>query len=62
MTGKIWSVSAGEYEGYRIVAMFTTKEKAEAFLAGYVAPWRNDNPEIEEFDLDPEPETPDVSA
>ena len=52
----IWGVSSGEYSDYQVVAIFTSEEKAEVFLAEYRR--LQCDARLQEFDLDPEP--PDV--
>jgi hypothetical protein len=51
----IYAVSAGSYSDYRVVALFTTVELAEEFMAA--VPYADYN-NITEFDLDPK--TPDL--
>lgn len=46
----VYAVNTGCYSDYRVVALFSTKEKAQAFMAA--VPDRNYN-DIEEFLLDP---------
>ena len=50
-----YAISKGEYSDYRVCAIFTTREKAEAALGAYGV-----DAEIEEFRLDPV--MPDFSA
>ena len=42
-----YAISSGSYSDYRVIAIFTTKEMAEAELPGY------EDADIEEFPLDP---------
>jgi hypothetical protein len=51
MSGKVYAVTRGSYSDYTIEAIFTDKTRAESYLSGLD---RNDDPNIEEFDLDPE--------
>lgn len=46
----IYAVSSGSYSDYHICGVFSTKEKAEAFMA---AVEDSDYNEIEEYELDP---------
>lgn len=48
---KIYIVTSGEYSAYRIDAVFSTRELAEAFFAGQP----NEIYRIEEFDVDQAP-------
>ncbi len=47
----VYIVTKGEYSDKYNVAVFTTRELAEAFIKGPL----KENTEIEERDLDPEP-------
>ena len=58
---KIYIVSDGCYSDYGIRAVFSTREKAQAFIDEHAAPWdgpgyarRLDEPSIEEWVLDDE--------
>ena len=52
----IYGVSQGEYSSYRVVALFTTAAKRDAFLAAYrEMSLTSYEPEAEDFDLDPDP-------
>lgn len=48
---KIYAVNSGSYSDYRIVALFSTSELAQEFMA---AVQDSDYNEIEEFELDPD--------
>lgn len=48
---KIYAVNAGSYSDYRVVALFTTIELANEFMAAVPDSDYND---LEEFDLNPE--------
>lgn len=53
---KVYVVTAGEYDAYRVVAMCSSKEKAEQFINDnrkHLAYWDSFN-EIDEWSLDPE--------
>lgn len=50
MSGKVYVVTTGSYSDYRIEAIFTDKDRAESYLSGLS---RNDDPDMEEYDLDP---------
>lgn len=52
----IWAVSSGEYSDYRVNAVFSTKEKAEAYAARFnkLVRHRSDEYGVEEYPLDPE--------
>jgi hypothetical protein len=47
---KVFAVSSGEYSDYRVVAIFTTEEKAETYMNAVPSSDYND---IEEYELDP---------
>lgn len=56
---KVYAISAGEYSDWRVLGIFTTREKAEAFLKHYNEGPITDrdrysclNPDIIEFKLD----------
>jgi hypothetical protein len=51
---KIWGISEGAYSDYGVLAIFSTEEKARAYLDEYNKIRHNDA-RLEEFDLDPEP-------
>jgi hypothetical protein len=57
MMATIWAVSEGSYSDYRVKAVFSSKEKAEAFLDAYKRRRFTDDPDIEEFEFDPDPPT-----
>ena len=46
---KIYAVNAGSYSDYRVIALFSTTELAEEFMAAVSADYNT----LEEFDLDP---------
>lgn len=46
----IYAVNAGDYSDYRVAALFTSREKAEAFMSIVT---ESDYNELEEFQLDP---------
>jgi hypothetical protein len=48
MDQTVYIVTAGEYSDYRIVAAFTTRERAEAYLGEYNCPTGR----IQEYELD----------
>jgi len=51
---KVYLVTVGEYSAYEVLAVFTTREKAEQFLVIVPATMTyNDDPKIEECPLDP---------
>ena len=50
---KVYIVTSGEYSDYRINAVFSTKEKAEDYLAA--EPSNVETPEIEEYEMDMPP-------
>lgn len=54
MVGKVFVVTAGCYSDYHISRIFDTREAAELYCA--VTKW-DDDPEIEEWDLDDTVET-----
>ena len=47
---KVYAVNSGEYSDYRVNAIFSTKEKAEAFMRAVP---HNDYNHIEEDEIDP---------
>lgn len=47
---KIYAVNSGAYSDYRVVALFSTPERAQEFMAAVPD---SDYNEIEEFELDP---------
>lgn len=49
----IWGVSSGSYSDYGVVAIFSSEEKAQEFLAEYSK--LDSEAELEEFAYDPEP-------
>ena len=52
--GKIYVVNAGTYSDYRIVALFSTRDRAEEFMSTVpVGSHDDDFNDIEEYDLDP---------
>lgn len=56
MNQTIYAVSSGSYSDYGINAMFSTRELAQAFIDA--REWSHyDQPEIEEWELDPNPNT-----
>lgn len=50
---KVWSVSEEVYSQYRVLAVFSTERKAEAYKDVYEKHSSADCVRIEEFDLDP---------
>lgn len=50
MTRAIYLVTAGEYSEYSVCAVFSTKEKAQAFIE--VMDWGGCKPRIEDYHLD----------
>ena len=55
MAKTVYAVTAGSYSDYRIVALFSTKERAEEFIAAMTKPdGYNELNGIEEFELDPQ--------
>jgi hypothetical protein len=52
----IYGVTQGEYSDYEVVALFTTPEKRDAFIAAFSKTSGNYGiPEARDFDLDPDP-------
>jgi hypothetical protein len=47
---KVYAVSSGDYSDYRIDAVYSTKERAEAFINGATTTY-----DIEEWELDQDP-------
>ena len=55
----VWGVSEGQYSDYGVIAIFSSRKKAEAYLVEYLRladsnPFRSET-YIEEFDFDPDP-------
>jgi hypothetical protein len=48
---KVYAVNSGHYSDYRIIALFSTPERANEFMAAVPD---GDYNELEEFDLDPD--------
>jgi hypothetical protein len=53
--GTVYLVTVGEYSDYRVVGVFSSRHKAEAFRNEFPFTHRySDEPQIEEYPLDPE--------
>ena len=50
---KVFVVTQGEYSSYRIVAVFSTEDKAKEFVANIGQTSTYDGPDIETFEIDP---------
>lgn len=48
---KVYAVSSGCYSDYRVVAVFSTRELAELFIAKHTGNWSEWN-DVEEYELD----------
>lgn len=46
---KIYAISSGSYSDYSVDAVFSTREKAEAYMAAVHHDWND----VEEYELDP---------
>ena len=51
----IWGMSEGSYSDYQVTAIFSSKEKAEAYLDAYKRRRHTNDPNIQEFEYDPDP-------
>lgn len=51
----LYGVTTGEYSDYRVRALFSTRAKAEVYALGLSGRCYYDSADIEEFELDPEP-------
>jgi len=56
MASTVYLITAGQFEDYQVLAVFSSRERAEAALPAYVTPQQP--AEIEELPLDPDVAVP----
>lgn len=52
MGSKVYVVTQGEYSDYRIIGLFSSKDKADQLIASYPPSCYSGQPRVEEYELD----------